>query len=257
MVLAVLLALAPLNYRRLRAHEYSLAGLFILGMIVSTSRGGYLTLGAVGLAAGFYFVWTRRPRTGWSLLALIAFAVTSFVFIAVTYNIPRFRDLFVPPKVQSGDLGSLTYRLERARQLTARGMDRPITGTGPSDTLWRNERMLVKSSASVEGVLDASYPLIFAEFGMLGLVYLGGLIFYFLRYASRRRAVHPYAALAFLTGVAFAVHSVTEMLLRAQVMVLVSVVAGLAASRVILRAREFGSRRVEPARLPAPVRSHA
>ncbi|MGV3615887.1 MAG: O-antigen ligase family protein [Fimbriimonas sp.] len=257
MVLATLLALAPLNYRRLRWHEYGIATLFIFGMVVSTSRGGYVTLGAVGLAAGFYFLWTRRPRTGWSLIGLIAVAAATFLVIVVTYNVPRFRDLVVPPKVQSADLGSFTYRLERARQLTDRGMDRPITGTGPSDTLWRNERMLVRSAASVEGILDASYPLVFAEFGMLGLAYMAGIIFSFLRYASRRRAVHPYAALAFLTGVAFAVHSVTEMLLRAQVMVLVSLVAGLAASRVIVRAHEFGERRPEPARLPGRVRGHA
>jgi hypothetical protein len=249
MIMAVLLVMAPLNYRRLRWYEYGIAALFVLALLVSTSRGGYVTLSVVGVAAGFFFIWTRRPRTGWAFMGLMATAVAAFAVIVVALDVPRFRDLVVPPRVPSADLGSLSYRLERARQLVARGMDRPITGTGPSDTLWRSQRILYRSASSVEGTLDVTYPLIFAELGMLGLVYMGGVIFFFVRSISRRRAVHPYAALAFLTGVAFAVHSASEVLLRSQVMLLMSIVAGLVASRVIVRADEFGERRTEPSRL--------
>ena len=213
-------------------------------------------MGFVGLAAGLFFLWTRRPKVGWSLVGLIAAAAVSFVVIVINYEIPRFRDLVVPPKVQSADMGSWTYRAERARQLTERGLDRPITGTGPSDMLWRNTLSIYRSASSVEGALDVTYPIIFAEFGLMGLLYVAGILFYFLRFISRRRAVHPYAALAFLTGIAFAVHSVTEMLIRSQIMVLLSVVAGIAASRVIVRAREFGERRTEPSGLyPLPKRA--
>lgn len=254
MVMANILVLAPLNWRPIRWWEGALSGLYTVGLIVSTSRGGYGTMFIVTVAAGCYFLWTGRKRTGMVLLGLIGFAALTFGIAVMTIKLPLFHELLVPPKVRSMALGSLDYRMERANKLLSVAMDRPLTGTGPSLLLYDSPLVLYRSAASVDGVLDVSYSLIFAQFGAIGLLYIGGVIYSLVRFGARRRAIQPYALMAFLIGVAFAVDSLVEIIFITQPMILVSIAAACAASRVTSYSKELAGRRFSPA---LPQRVHA
>jgi len=245
MVLALILLMSPLNWRRLRLWEYGLGVLYVVGLILSTSRGGYLTAFAVALAAGGYFLWTGRRRTGFVVLGALASALLVFGAVVLNVKSPLFHDLLEPTKVRSTAFGSLDYRLEHARRLVEVGMRKPITGTGPSLSLYDSPMVHYYSQSSVQGVLDVSYAVVFAQFGMIGLLYIGGLIYSLVRFGGRRRSVHPYALMGFLVGIAFGVDSLVEIIFITQPMILVSLAAGCAMSRVSsysheLRGREFG-----------------
>jgi hypothetical protein len=84
--------------------------------------------------------------------------------------------------------------------------------------LYFNENTSFYSTASVPGKLDVTYPLLFAQFGIVGIVYMLALTGFFLRFILKRYVLHPYALLAFCTGVALAVHSFSEMLLLSELM---------------------------------------
>jgi|GEM_PF-5196734 len=244
MVMAIIIVLAPLNWRRLKVYEIGLALLFTIGLLVSTSRGGYATLGMVAFSAGCYYLYTRRRRTGAVILGILFSFVAVFAVLAVALDIPRFRDLFQPPKVQSNDLDSWKYRLEVGERLIDVGLKRPLTGTGPSAFLYDAPNLLYKSESSVEGIRDMTYPLIFAQFGLFGLFFMAGIILFFVRYGKRARAVHPYAAMAFLTGIAFAVQSSVEFVLLSKAMILVCIVAGMVVSKVAANSPELKQRAV-------------
>lgn len=258
MVLGSIMVAAPLNWRRLRWYEWLIAGVLFMGLVVSTSRGALVTYFAVGVAAGGYFLWTNRKKTGLVILSIIAITGISFLGAVITLKLPLFKGLLHPSKVRSQSLGSLDYRLERARHLIEVGQEHPLTGTGPSAMLYENRTVSFWSTSSVSGVLDVTYPLVFAQFGLVGLAYIAAVIYSLVRYGARRRALHPYAAAAFLTGIAFAVDSTIEMVFTAQSMVLVSIVAALAASRVSAYSKEVENRKFAPAPAnPAPLPANA
>jgi hypothetical protein len=231
MVIAALFAVAALNWRRLKWWEYGLAALFVAGLAVSTSRGGYITLGVTVFAAAVFFLMTNRPRNGWLIAGGLVASSLAFLAVVVAFDIKHFRNLISPPVVKSREAGSLAYRLEMAQKLTQVGLQRPLTGTGPSDRIYMNRRTTYYSSASVPGIHDVTYPLLFAQFGLVGILYMVGMVWFFVRFLSRKHARHPYALLAFCTGVMLAVYSTSEMLLRTDLMYLVSVVAALAVTR--------------------------
>jgi hypothetical protein len=231
MVVGLLMAASALQFRRLKWWEYGFGTLFVVGLIVSTSRGGYATLFVTIAAAALFFFVTRRPKTGGIIVGTLALAILGFAAIVLTAKVELFKDLLVPPKVESSDIGSLKYRMEQARRLMRVGMQHPIFGTGPSERLYFNENTSFYSTASVPGKLDVTYPLLFAQFGIVGIVYMLALTGFFLRFILKRYVLHPYALLAFCTGVALAVHSFSEMLLLSELMYLVSIVAALAVTR--------------------------
>ncbi|MEZ0324793.1 MAG: O-antigen ligase family protein [Fimbriimonas sp.] len=243
MVVGLLIAASALQFRKLKWWEYGFGTLFVLGLLVSTSRGGYATLFITIAAAGVFFLFTKRPKTGGIILGTLAISVLAFSAIVVSAKVELFKDLLVPPKVESADIGSLKYRMEQGRKLMKVGMQHPIFGTGPSERLYFNEHTTFFSSSSVPGKLDVTYPLLFAQFGIVGILYMLALTGFFLRFALRRYILHPYALLAFCTGVALAVHSFSEMLLLSELMYLVAIVAALAVTRF---------KPIELARKPVP-----
>lgn len=246
MVFALSLLVAPLNWRRLYKWEWALAGLLSAGLVVSTSRAGYGTMIVVVVAAGAYFLWTRRYRTGLILLGGLGVALLMGIFAAFTIKSKLFTELLQPPKVRSVALGSVDYRLVRVRALVKVWEQHPIFGTGPSQTLYDNPKMMYHSESSVEGVKDVSYSLILAQFGIVGILYIVGVIYSLVRFGSRRRSVHPYAMMAFLVGVAFATDSLAEIVFITQPMILVSMAAACAMSRVSSYSAELGGRKFAP-----------
>ncbi len=231
MVVGLLIAASALQFRRLKWWEYAFGSLFVLGLIVSTSRGGYATLFVTIIAAGVFFLVTKRWKTGGIILGTVAFSVLAFSAIVLTAKVELFKDLLVPPKVESADIGSLKYRMEQGRRLVKVGMQHPIFGTGPSERLYFNEHTSFYSTSSVPGKLDVTYPLLFAQFGIVGILYMLAVTGFFLRYILKRFILHPYALLAFGTGIALTVHSFSEMLLLSELMYLVAIVAALAVTK--------------------------
>jgi hypothetical protein len=246
MVFASIFVTAPLNWRRLRWWEYGLTGVYLVGLLVSTSRGGYVTYAAVFLAAAVFFLYTRRYKTGLAILGLIVAGVAVFTAIIFTANLRFFKDVISPPKVRSAAFGSFDYRMEQARRLIEVGKDHPIAGTGPSQLMYESPHVDYYSASSVSGIRDVSYAVIFAQFGILGMAYIVGVIYSLARFVSRRRAVHPYAALAFLTGVAFGIDMLVEVIFVGQPMILVSIGAALAYSRVSSYSKELAQREFSP-----------
>lgn len=246
MVFAIVLLVSPLNWRRLYKWEWAMAGLLTAGLIVSTSRAGYGTMAVVVFAAGCYFLWTRRYRTGLILLGGMAAALLLGAFVALTIKSKLFTELLQPPKVRSLALGSVDYRLVRVRALVKVWEQHPIFGTGPSQTLYDNPKMMYHSESSVEGVKDVSYSLILAQFGIIGILYIAGVIYSLVRFGSRRRSVHPYAMMAFLVGIAFATDSLAEIVFITQPMILVSMAAACSMSRVSSYSAELGGRKFAP-----------
>jgi hypothetical protein len=251
MIVGTLIAVSGINFRKLHWYEYGFAGLLISGLIVSTSRGGYVTLLVTAAAAGLFFLVTNRQRLGAGILAGLALTVLAAGAIVATAKLEFFEALVDPPKVDSDALGSWKYRMEQAERLIKVGMERPIFGTGPSERLYNNRKTEFYSSSSVQGALDVTYPLLFAMFGVMGIAYMLGIIGFFLRYITKAHAKHPYAMLAFCTGVALAVHSFSEMLLLSEVMYLVSIVAALAVTpfRTAVSTRQFASNTPGAARI--------
>jgi hypothetical protein len=229
MILALILVFAPLSHRKMKWYELAVGGLFVSGLIVSTSRGGYLTLACVFIAAALFFFVSRRPRMGFTILSIACAGMVAGAAVILTMKLERFEDFLRPPKVQSQQLRSLDYRVERAHLLIQSGLDRPLTGTGPNDFLYNlHKRYMFKSASSVEGQLDVTYPLLFAQFGLWGILYIGALLGFFLSFIRRKAIMKPYSLAAFLTGVALMVHSLAEYLIGSQIMILVSIVAALA-----------------------------
>lgn len=193
---------------RMRMGTWIIAGLMLLVLFTSGSRGGLLGLAALGIAA------LASARLGWKRFALLA----SLAIIAaglLAFANPRIRAMLGPPDPAAEPNLSTVQRRAMFEAGVRMGADRPLLGWGPGTTPLAYPRYRAALTGGAENVLQLhSIPIeIWAGMGPAGL--LACVVFLGLAFREWSRA--PAAATA-LAG--YAVFSLTDYQLDVPVFIL-------------------------------------
>ncbi len=156
------------------------AGLALLGLFTSGSRGGLLGLAAWGVVA------LAGARPGWKRFLLLA-AIVGVATAALAIANPRVRGLLGPPDPAGEPNISTVQRTAMLEAGLCMGTDRPLFGWGLNTTPLVYPRYRARLDGGAENVLQLhSTPLeLWAGLGTPGLLLLGGFVFLAARGWSR------------------------------------------------------------------------
>ena len=257
MLVACGIAFNPVFRRRPKWWEWLMGLLFLAAFIATVSRGGMITFIVAGYATFLFFFWNGRRGTSMIIFTMITLAILIWGFIVFALKIERFTRVIEGEKVRtSAYLGTFRYRLDRGGELIKLGMKQPIFGVGRTNVaLGSSERLAFQSASSVGGTLDMMYPRMFAEFGIVGMLFIFCVIGYLLSFIRRSMAARPFAYSAFICGVILFVHGFAEYLVFSRGMMVIGVVAALATEpwlvsergRIVQRVRSFANGEPEKA----------
>lgn len=145
------------------------AGLALLNLFTSGSRGGLLGLAALGVASVIV------ARLGWKRLALAALGILAAAAMLAVAS-PRIRSLLQPADTAAEPNLSSVQRHAMLEAGLLMGHDRPLLGWGPGSTPLAYPRYRHDLTGGAENVLQLHcLPIhVFAETGTAGLLLLAG-----------------------------------------------------------------------------------
>jgi hypothetical protein len=205
----------------------------MVAFIGTQSRGGLLAFGTCAIATFIWYLYHKKYTLALVIGTVFTIAVGIWVFTVFALKIEKFTVSLAGEKVKGSAYGqSLAGRMEQQRELATIGMRLPWFGTGP------NARLLPGAGAKYQswsafthtGPTDTMYGYVFAQFGMIGLVFLVVMQSYFLTYIRRGTAYRPFAFAAFFIGVAFTAHGLAEFLLYQRTFIVMNLLAAFASA---------------------------
>ena len=222
-------------YRRTRVIDLLLGGLFFGALILSYSRSGVVTIAA--MAAGLIVYLMIRKQLRAAFYTTVVCAVTAFVGILaiIALDVKRYKPLVLgESRVRRyEELGSYHYRIQMATKAVEVGMRSPFTGVHSVGAGVNNKRFLTRSAFAFEGVNDNMYSNTFVLHGVVGLIFLGGIVFALLRPVSQKWGGFAFSCALFLGGVGFAVHGNSDNLIFNDSMIILNTLMALVASGVM------------------------
>jgi hypothetical protein len=221
-------------YRGVRLMDLLLAAVMIPALFFTYSRSGIITLTAICIAFVIFLMARRRFAAAAS--ATVVFGVLAFIGVSAVFafNIQRYKPILAGEgQVKSmEELGTYRMRLEGASKALTVGELSPVFGVQAVGAGINNSFQRTKSVYSFEGKNDNMYSLMFVFHGVIGLVFLGGLIYATLRVISKKYWNHAFAAALFVAGVGFVMHGNTENLVFFDAMYVINVLMALVVSGI-------------------------
>jgi len=92
----------------------------------------------------------------------------------------------------------------------------------------------VYSPYSINGATDTNYGYMFAQFGLVGLVFLVCVQVFLVSFIRGSTAYRPFAFAAFFVGVAFSIHGLVEFLLYSRTFTVMNLLAAFAGSTLLV-----------------------
>ena len=149
----------------LRSAAVIAAGLVLMNLFMSGSRGGLLGLAALGIAG------VAAARLGWKRFLFITAGVIGLAALLAVAN-PRIRSFLEPGDPAAEPNASTVQRTAMVEAGISMGLDRPWLGWGPGSTPLTYPRFRHALSGGAENVLQLhSTPLqLWAETGAISLI---------------------------------------------------------------------------------------
>ena len=157
---------------------FVITGIFVIGVVSTSSRGGFLGLVAVGL-----YCWYKSPRKLASTFS-IGLLILAMLLLAPESYWQRLQTIQWEVLDGSTD-GSGGDRLHSWKAAWDMFLDHPVLGVGPQNYPWN-----VEPYEGPEGymgrfhggrVAHSLYFTLLPELGMVGIVLFGGMLYYILR----------------------------------------------------------------------------
>ncbi len=227
MLVAFALAFGPTFIRKPKPYEWALGALFMGAFIATQSRGGLIAFGACGIATFFWYVVHRKYGMAMTIGVVFTTGVALWVFAVFALKIEKFTSTLGGEKVRGSQYSdSIEGRFVAQKKLFEIGMRQPIFGVGPT---FGRATLSTWSPYTVRAA-DTTYGIMFAEFGLVGLIFIAMIVGYGCGFIRRDLAYRPYAFAAFFIAVAFAVHGYVEFLLYSRTFLVMNVLAAFAGS---------------------------
>ena len=229
---------AYVNQRRLGVLEWMSGVLFIGTLFATYSRTGIVTMAIMGGAFVLLLVLQQKYRQAFAVMFGLAVLMFAFITAVFAFDIERYQ-VFVKgtgivKKEQSRGLYGVYARQESFAKAMELGSKYPITGVSPASSLLNRQQLITSSPYAFEGLVLNVYAFAFVSYGIIGLIFLGGILgtcLWFLRYARTRQV---FAAPAFFSGVVLMATGMTENTLFALTpMIIVNVVMAAALHKVL------------------------
>lgn len=233
MLVAFALVFGPTFRRQPRWYEWVLGVVFMSAFIATQSRGGLVAFAACCVGAFFWYVYHRKYAIAMTIAVIVGIGVAVWLFAVFALKIERFTRTLEGEKVKGSVYAqSIDSRVQQQRALFDIGAKVPLFGTGPSNYLFPGPRakFVYLSSYSLMGDIDGQYGVVFAQFGLVGLLFLALMQGYMIAFIRRKTAYRPYAFAAYFVGIAFSIHGIVEFFLYGRVMIVLSLLAALAGS---------------------------
>lgn len=212
--------------------------LFIGTLFATYSRTGIVTMVLMGGAFVLLLVIQQKYRQASMVTLGLIGLLFAFISAVYAFNIERYqvfvKGVGVVKKEPSRGIYGVYARQETFAKAIDLGSKYPITGVSPASSLLNRQRLITSSPYAFEGLVLNVYAFAFVSYGIIGLIFLGGILgtcLWFLRYARSRQV---FAAPAFFTGIVLMATGMTENTLFALLpMIIVNVVMAAALHKLL------------------------
>jgi hypothetical protein len=228
------------NYRKLKPVDIAIGLLMIVTLFATYSRIGVVSF--IGLCFAFLGILFIQRKYHKAMLATftVASMLAIFAMAVVVFDINRYKVLVTGegPVRNMHEIGIQGWylRQETINKAMTLAQKYPVTGVAVATSAINQEMVVYESAYSFEGLLLNVYAYAFVSYGIIGLIFIGGILWTTLGEVRHVRTKRAFAAAAVLAGVGLAITGLAEntIFMREQ-MIVANVIVALSVMNVLRR----------------------